>query len=507
MKAKQLQIGAMLSYLQMALQIIIGIIYTPIMLRLLGQSEYGLYNTVSSTISTLGILSLGFGSSYIKYYTKFKKTNSIVDIHRLNGLFAIVFSVIGCIALFCGIFLINHLDIVFKDGLTLIEMRRAKVLMILLTANLSISFPMSIFSSVISANEKFILQKSILIIQTILSPCITIPILLMGAGSIGLVVVSVCLNLFTWGINMFYCLSKLQVRFIFAGIDKKLFLSLFSYSAFIAINLIVDQINLNIDKILLARYRGTNAVAVYSIGFTLYMYYQNFSTAISNVFTPRIHAIVNDTRDDLKEMRNALTDIFTVVGRIQYLVLAFIITGFMFFGCDFIVKIWAGQEYGEAYLVALLLMIPATVPLIQNLGIEIQRAQNKHQFRSIIYGIMAVINLLISIKLCQIYGPIGSAAGTALSLIVANGIIMNFFYHKKCNINIVHFWKEILLLSRGLCLPVLIGLGLNAACHQMRFYFLKIVLYTVVYWANMWVFGMNSTEKQYIRNLKRKVKR
>ena len=67
MKINQLKGGSLLSYGQTFLSILIGVVYTPVMLRLLGQSEYGLYNTVSSTISMLSILSLGFNSSYIRY--------------------------------------------------------------------------------------------------------------------------------------------------------------------------------------------------------------------------------------------------------------------------------------------------------------------------------------------------------------------------------------------------------------------------------------------------------
>ena len=38
----QLKAGAALSYISMGLGYLVSIIYTPIMLRLLGQSEYGL---------------------------------------------------------------------------------------------------------------------------------------------------------------------------------------------------------------------------------------------------------------------------------------------------------------------------------------------------------------------------------------------------------------------------------------------------------------------------------
>ena len=87
MQSNQLKLGSLLSYAQMLLSIIIGLVYTPVMLRLLGQSEYGLYNTVASTIAMLSVLSLGFNSSYIRYYSQYKLRNEQDKIAKLNGLF------------------------------------------------------------------------------------------------------------------------------------------------------------------------------------------------------------------------------------------------------------------------------------------------------------------------------------------------------------------------------------------------------------------------------------
>ena len=138
-----------------------------------------------------------------------------------------------------------------------------------------------------------------------------------------------------------------------------------------------------------------------------------------------------------------LTELFVKVGRIQFILLGLLASGVVFFGKDFITKYWAGSEYGESYYVVLLLVLPASIALIQNIGIEIQRAQNKHKFRAIVYTIMALVNLGLSIILCQKYGAVGSAIGTAISLVMANGFIMNFYYHKNCNIDIICFWKNI----------------------------------------------------------------
>ena len=110
----QLKIGSLLSYAQMFLGIVISLIYTPVMLDLLGSSEYGLYNTVSSAISMLSLLSLGLNSGYIRYFSKYKKENDSESIWKLNGLFLIIFMIIGAIALACGLFLSFHLDVSFQ---------------------------------------------------------------------------------------------------------------------------------------------------------------------------------------------------------------------------------------------------------------------------------------------------------------------------------------------------------------------------------------------------------
>ena len=503
MKAQvnQLKAGSILSYLQMGLSIIIGLLYTPVMLRLLGQSEYGLYSTVSSTISMLSVLSLGFNSSYIRYYARYKKEDNREAIDKLNGLFLIIFSIIGLIALACGLFLSFNLELVFDEGLTAGEYEIARVLMLLLTANLAISFPMSVFQNIISAHEKFIFLKLLGMLKTVASPLITLPLLLLGFRSIAMVSVTLGVSVLTDTAYLIYSKTALKVRFRFGHFEKGLFKSLFAYTSFIAINLIVDQVNGNLGKFILGRFQGTTVVAIYAVGYSLYQYYMMFSTAISGVFTPRIHRIVNLTRDgEISEQRKQLTELFTRVGRIQFLILALIATGLIFFGKPFI-GFWAGEGYDDAYYVALLLIIPGSIPLVQNLGIEVQRALNKHQFRSIVYICMAVLNVVLTVILCQRYGAIGTAIGTATSLVVANGFVMNIYYHKKCNIDIIAFWKSIGRLAVGLIIPVICGIAIMNLFDFTSILLLLggIVVYTLIYAVSMWFLGMNDYEKSLVK--------
>lgn len=497
-KTTERKAGAILSYIQMFLQIVIGIIYSPIMIRLLGQSEYGLYNTVSSTISMLSILSLGFNSSYIRFYSRYKKVNDQDSINRLNGLFLIIFTVIGILGFACGFFLTLNLDLVFSNGLTIGEYDTARVLMLLLTINLAISFPMSVFASIISAHEKFVFLKLLNMVKTVLTPMINIPLLLLGYGSIGLVVMSLSLAIITDAIFFIFVVVVLKQKFLFYGFEKGLFKSLFNFTIFIALNLIVDEINTNMDKVLLARYVGTISVAIYSVGFTLYNYYKMFSTSISGVFTPMIHSI-QERQIPEKDKYNQFTELFIKVGRLQFLLLALVLTGLIFFGKAFI-AFWVGEGYEDSYWVCILMAIPATIPLIQNMGIEIQRAQNKHQFRTIVYSIMAVINFCLTIVLCQRYGVIGAVIGTAMSLILANGFAMNIFYFKVCHIDIPQFWANILRISVGMIPALLVGsiISVGVNLNKIWVFLICILIYTISYIVSIWFLSMNEYEKNLI---------
>lgn len=249
--------------------------------------------------------------------------------------------------------------------------------------------------------------------------------------------------------------------------------------------------------------RGTAAVAVYSVGAQLNQYFVNFSTAVSSVFLPRVNRMVSEGKKE-KE----LTELLARVGRIQFLILAYILGGFGILGRYFIL-IWAGEEYGQAYAVTLLLICPVTIPLIQNLGIEIQRAMNRHQFRSVLYLVMALGNLLVSIGLTEKFGVAGAAAGTCAGLLVGNGLIMNLYNHKKIGLDMKYFWRQILPLLPGAAGAFALGMGIASLIRidSLEKFAVTGVIYTVMYTGFEWKLGMNGKEKALVKDFLRKAGR
>ena len=443
MPVNQLKAGVVLNYVVIFLNTVVGLLYTPYMLRMMGQSEYGLYSLVASVIAYLTVLDLGFGNAIVRYTAKFRAEKKTEEQYEMFGMFFLLYLVIGIIAFGIGLGLYFNVDTLFGNTMTTVELGRARIMMLLLVANLAFTFPMSIWGSIIQAYEDFVFQKSLNIFRIILNTAVMICLLHFGYKAVAMVVVQTIFNVLTLVVNFIYCRRKLNIHIYFRfkhfhwGFLKEVAL----YSFWIFLNAIMDRVYWSTGQFVLGAMVGTAAVAVFAIAIQLEGMYMQFSTAISSVFLPKVTAMVATNRS-----RKEISDLFIRTGRIQYIVLAYILSGFIIFGRQFI-ELWAGAGYSDAYIISLLFFIPLTVPLIQNLGITILQARNEMKFRSVLYIIIALVSLAMQIVLTRYFGGIGCAMGVSGALVVGQILIMNVYYRRRQDLDIKTFWKEISKMS------------------------------------------------------------
>lgn len=490
----QLKAGAFLSYVSIGLNNVVGLLYIPFMLRMMGQTEYGLYSLVASVISYLTVLDLGFGNAIIRYTAKFRAEGKQREQYEMFGMFLLLYSCVGIIALLIGGMLYCNVDRLFDRTMTVEELEKVRIMMVLMCVNLAFTFPMSIFGSIITAYENFVFQKLVNIARIILNPLVMIVMLMMGYRAIGMVVVTTLFNVATLLINCWYCFHKIGIK-IYWGKFKWGFLKEISiYSFWIFLNALMDRIYWSTGQFVLGIYKGSAAIAVYAVAIQLQAIYMTFSTAISGVFLPKVTAMVAKG-----SCEQEVSDLFIRTGRIQYIVMAFILTGFILFGRDF-VRLWAGNDYEEAYSIALLFFVPLTVPLIQNLGITILQARNQMKFRSLLYIIVALLSLGFSFPLAKKYGGIGCAWSTALALVLGHIVVMNIYYCKVIHIEIVRFWKEIgkmswvPLLCGGVTAYVLTFFELNTIWRLVT----AIIMFSAIYLPLFWFGSMNRYERDLL---------
>ena len=447
----QIKVGAFLSYLIIGLNNIIGLLYTPFMLRMMGQTEYGLYSLVVSVVAYLTVFDLGFGNAIVRYTAKMRAENNKEKQYEMFGIFLLLYSFIGFITFCIGFIITGHVNTLFKVTMSVEEMDKVRIMLMLMICNLAFTFPMSIFGSIITAYENFVFQKLVNLVRIILNPVVMIIMLLIGYRAIGMVVVVTIFNVLTLLMNAWFCFYKLKIKIRLrkSSFDWPFLKEISIYSFWIFLNAIIDRIYWDSGQFILGMFTGVSVIAVYAVALQLVNIYKGFSTAISGLFLPRVTAMVTNN-----EGNDKISELFIRIGRIQYIILAFILSGFIVFGRVFI-RFWAGPDYAQSYYIALLLFIPLLIPLIQNIGITVLQAKNKMKFRSILYLVVSICSLGISVPLAKLYGGIGCALGTAFALVIGQIIIMNIYYHKRVGLDMIAFWKEIGKMS---VIPIVLSL-------------------------------------------------
>jgi len=501
-KVNELKAGSILSYVNLAIGCVIPLLYTPVMLDILGQDEYGLYSLANSVISYLSLLNFGMGAAVIRYITKFRALEQKEELQNTLGLFAIIYSVLALLVCVGGVVVIALSGSVFGQKLDTQELEKMRVLLLIMTVSTAVSFPLSVYSSAVIVFERYVFHKLIGIAQTILTPVVNLLILYAGCGSVGLAVVGIVFQIVSGVIFGVYCGKTLRIRPVFRNMPVGILKELVVFCGFVFLSSVVDILYWATDKVLIGAMVGTAAVAVYNVGGTFTSMLQNMAHAISNVFAPRVNMMV--TKNASME---EISQLLIRVGRLQFLVVSLILSGYIVFGRAFVL-LWVGTEYLDAYYVALLTMIPLTVPLIQNIAFTTIVAQNKHRFRSIVYAVIAVVNVVTTWLVLPYYGIIGAAVCTAAAFVLGQGLIMNFYYYKVIGLDIPGFWKQIGRMSIVPSLMIVAGCLLTRELLPMPslwWLFLWAGIYTVIFAALSWVISMNPYEKNLFAGLVTKV--
>ena len=502
-KVNELKVGSIITYINLIISTIIPLLYTPIMLRILGQEEYGLYSLSNSVISYLTLLNFGFGTAIIRFISKFRVEGDHDKIEGVTGLILSIYGIIAIVVCIVGFLLTKGTGLFFGTGLTVNEIQRLKVLMIVMTVSTAISFPVSVLSSVSVAYEKYIFRKMVDMIATIATPILNLIVLFLGYASIGLAIIGLGIQLIYGIIFIWYCKQKLNVVPRFKDMPFYMVKEILGFSIYVFASSIIDMLYWATDKVLIGAVLGTVAVAVYNIGGTFTSMLQNMSSAISGVFGTRVNMMVFGNQSMEK-----LSELLIRIGRLQYYIVSLILSGYIVFGQIFI-DVWAGKDYSQAYIIGLLTMVPLAVPLIQSIAFSVISAQNKLKFRTIVYALIAVLNVIGTILAMPKFGIIGAAACTAVAFIVGNGILMNWYYWRVIKLDIIGFWKNIIRISIAPVIMVVVGTVVLRVITVKNLWMVLIlgVMYVVLFGIASWILEMNDYEKSLVTGMFHKIKR
>ena len=433
----QRKAGVLLGYSNIVVKNVVNLLYTPMLLAFIGQGEYGVYQTAYQFVFSLQLLSFGFSAAYVRFYTLRKIRQDTEGIRTLNGMYLVLYVIICSLAIMIGLVCSGLSSRLFSESFTATETVLASSLMSIMTINVAATLLSTVFDAYIVAHERFTFQQTRQMVTTLATPGLALALLILGYGAIGVALAQLAVNLVLLFLNASYAIRKLSMRFTIRGFDVNLLKALIGFSSWLFVNQITDLVVLNFPSVILGAVSGAAVVAVFSISVQLRTLFFSLSTTVSNVFVPLVNQIVASANDN-KE----LTELLTRIGRYQAIFLCWILGGFAVLGRWF-VSVWAGEEYLDAYWLTLAMVVPFMIPLVQNVGIEIQKAKNRHRARSAVYLICAMIDMVLTYALASALGYWAAAIGCVCYTILGPCLFINWYNHFRIGLDMTTFWKQV----------------------------------------------------------------
>jgi len=503
----QLKKGAILNYITIILINVVGLVLTPFILKYLGKDEYGIFITIGAMVGTISVLDFGLNNTIVRFVAKYRAEKDKKGEENFLATTMIIYGIISVLVILIGLLFYTQIDRYFTQ-MNPEELRIAKIMFLILIFNLAIRLPGGSFTGICSGYEAFVFPKMLNIVRYILRSLTVVGILLLGGKSIALVIIDTIFGISVVAVTAFYTFKKLKVRIKLHNLDKTFIKQILKYSFWVFVFSLVSLFQWKAGHWVLGSICLPEVLAIYGIGITLGTYYGGFSTAISGVFLPRATQMtVNNASGE------QLTDMMIKIGRLSFIVLMYILIAFILYGNQF-VDLWVGRTLGkegsyQSWMIALMIMVAYTLPLVQHFGNSVLEAKNKLSFKAILYVSVMIIGTLAGAFLARKYAAIGMISGTMIGWLVVQNV-MNFYYHKVIKLNIFRFFKElankivvvlILVSTIGYFIDYIPGEGwIN--------FILKGSSYTIIFGVSMYLFGVHEYEKQlFIKPLTSAVKR
>jgi len=454
--SKQIKMGAIVSYITIAFNMIAGLIYTPWMIDKIGQDNYGLY-TLATSLITMFVMDFGMGAAVSRFVSRYRAEDNQKAVNDFLGIVYKLYLFIDAIILLTLVVLYFFLDSVYAN-LTPGEVDTFKVLYVIVGLFSVVSFPFTNLNGILTSYERFaelklcdLFHKAFIIVAMVIA-------LLMGYGVYALVLVNAVSGLLTIALKLLIIQRKTEVHVHMRYFDKGIFKEIFGFSIWTTVGSIMQRLVFNITPSIIAAVSVTGAVgvAIFGLASTIEGYVYTFATAINGMFMPRISRIIVSGKKE-----EELLPLMIRIGRIQLMIIGLITVAFIAFGKSFVVDIWNKPDFSLSYICAVLIIIPSVFYLPMQIANTTMVVENKVKLQAYVFIWMGLINVICSVILSRLYGAIGASVSILIAYMVRT-VAMGAIYHKSLKLNMIVFMKETFLkLSPHLGITLVAGILLE----------------------------------------------
>ena len=493
----QIKYGAIVSYIALFVNILIGLVYSPWVIRSIGKADYGLY-TLALSIINLFVFDFGLGSAVTRFIAKYNAEGRTDKVNDFIGL-TIKMYLIADIVIFIILTSIFFLIPVIYQGLTPEEVEKFKYIFVISAAFSVISFPFIPTTGILSANEQFIPLKLCdlahkLIIVLLMSCC-----LLLGYGLYALVVVNSVAGIIAIALKLSFIKKYLNIKINWRFWDREELRAVLGFSVWVMIIAICQRSVLNLCPTILGIVSDSNAIAVFGVAITVEALIYSFANALNGLFLPKVSKMVVNNND------GAILELMIRVGRIQIFIISLLLIGFICVGKSF-VEAWLGDAYSEVYWCVVILITPSFVYLPQEVANTAVVAKNQVRYQAYIGILKGFSNIILAFPLVKLLGVYGMALSVFISYSISI-LCSNILFQKKLNINIESFFKNTFFkFAPSLIIALLLALIATHFIYVQGWLgvVFRVIITTVIYLPIVFFGGLNKSERNLLYSIIKK---
>lgn len=495
---RQRTVGVIMSYVFLGINSVIGFILNPIMLRFLGETDFGVYQTIATFSNYLLIINFGLGTvitRYVSFYIgkddKKSKENFLFLSLGITALFGII---IGLAAFGLS----TQISSIYKNTLDASQIVQVQQIFPLLCINVIINLVAQSFQGILLGYERFTQNSAFNILRILLRLSSITIMLVMGYGGLGIAFAEVLTSVVYLLLLVGYCVVKLKIKCKFYFFDKPLLREIVAFSMALLLQNFINHMNSLLGKFFVSTMVGPEQVTIYANVMTITTMFSAISTAAVSVYLPKATKLVAQTDD-----RKALTEFIIMPCRIQVILSSLILGAFGLFGGQF-VSLWIGEQYIDVWKIAMIIMVPSFFFYANGVIVSVLDALRKKLGRSILMLTSLALNAVLCIVLIPKYEAYGAALATAISVLIVQVIIMNIYYKRGVGIDVWYQFKKIFAGTLP-CLIISVILSLPLALFNNAAGFIPFVMnvgcFCVIYLLTMFIKGFNKDERNMIANV------
>lgn len=490
----QIKRGAIISYVSLLINIVIGLCYTPWVIHSIGKEEYGLYSLALSVIA-LFVFDFGLSSTVSRFLSKYIAEGRLDKAENFMGITMKLYLVADIVILLvlCSFFF--FISDVYR-GLTLEEIAKFKVIFVISSLFSIFSFPFIPLNGILTAYEKFVQLKLCDLFNKIAIVALMSLCLLSGMGLYALVCVNAVAGILSILFKLLFIKKYVKIKVNWQFWDKSEFKAIFSFSSWIMIMGICQRCVMNICPSILGTLADSSAIAIFSVAIAIEGMFFSFANAINGLFLPKVSRMI------ASGLETEIEKLMIRVGRIQIFIIGLLFFGFIIVGKPFI-NVWLGDEYSSVYACVLMLILPSFIHLPEEIASTTIVAKNEVKSQAFVSLLKGASNLLLAVPLVIWYGVEGMAFSVFISYSVYV-ICMNVSYRKKLNLNIIKFFKETFLkMIPSLLISSLLSYWLSSQLSFSGWLGVTITasITTFCYLIIVGLLGLNQNERHLIRSL------